>query len=136
MDLVKSDCINLLLLLTQNTSGSVSGTCRQPIYQSPLAVKFSTIPVNITLVSSCSTKNYLLSSHVSETVEFQGVRMKKRFFVISFLFLLLGTGSLHADYAVGDTVTTDFTLEDVYGEWHSLFDYEGQCIVLYFFALW
>ncbi|MBC8478047.1 MAG: hypothetical protein ISR91_04440 [Candidatus Delongbacteria bacterium] len=62
--------------------------------------------------------------------------MKKRFLVITLLFLLLGNNSLQAQYAVGDTVTTDFTLEDVYGEWHSLFDYQGQCIILYLFCLW
>ncbi len=56
--------------------------------------------------------------------------------VLTLLCLLLLTCGAKAQYAVGDTVTTDFTLEDVYGEWHSLFDYEGQCIIIYFFATW
>ncbi|MBL7033376.1 MAG: redoxin domain-containing protein, partial [Candidatus Delongbacteria bacterium] len=46
------------------------------------------------------------------------------------------SGVAQAQYQVGDQVTTNFTLQDVYGETHSLNDYQGQCVLINFFACW
>ncbi len=62
--------------------------------------------------------------------------MKKRLSLVTMLALLLFSGAAQAVYQVGDQVTDDFTLQDVYGETHSLSDYQGQCILMNFFATW
>jgi hypothetical protein len=59
--------------------------------------------------------------------------MKKRLSLVTMLALLLFSGAAQATYQVGDQVTTNFTLQDVYGETHSLFDYQGQCVLINWF---
>jgi hypothetical protein len=60
----------------------------------------------------------------------------KRLSLTAALFVLLFSGSAQAVYQVGDQVTTNFTLNDVNGVSHSLFDYQGQCVLMNFFATW
>ena len=55
--------------------------------------------------------------------------------IVATLALLLFSGSAQAVYSVGDQVTTNFTLNDVNGVTHSLFDYQGQCVFINFFTL-
>ena len=50
--------------------------------------------------------------------------------------LLFFSVAAQAVYSIGDQVTDDFTLQDVYGETHSLFDYYGHCVLINFFATW
>jgi peroxiredoxin len=40
-----------------------------------------------------------------------------------------------AQYTVGQTVA-DFTLNDVYGNSHTLYNYQGNIVLLNFFATW
>ncbi len=51
------------------------------------------------------------------------------------LVLLFWVSQTNAQYAVGDTVS-NFTLSDVTGQNISLYDYQGQVILLNFFATW
>ena len=62
--------------------------------------------------------------------------MKNRLSLVTMLALLLISGAAQATYQIGDQVTDNFTLQDVNGETHSLFDYQGQCILMNFFATW
>jgi hypothetical protein len=55
--------------------------------------------------------------------------------LVATLALLLFSGSAQAVYSIGDQVTTNFTLNDVNGVSHSLFDYQGQCVLMNFFTL-
>jgi hypothetical protein len=59
--------------------------------------------------------------------------MKKRLSLVVMLSLLVFSAAAQATYQVGDLVTDNFTLQDVYGETHSLFDYQGQCVLLNWF---
>ena len=56
------------------------------------------------------------------------------FFLISIL-LLLSFGTALSQYSVGDTVA-NFTLNDISGNPVSLYDYQGEVILLNFFATW
>jgi cytochrome oxidase Cu insertion factor (SCO1/SenC/PrrC family) len=62
---------------------------------------------------------------------------RKRIWFVAFnaLFLFLISGVVFGGYSVGEHVN-DFTLEDVDGYKVSLYDYDGQVIVLNFFATW
>ncbi len=55
--------------------------------------------------------------------------------IIAFIGLLCFAGTAEAVYQVGQQVTTNFTLYDVYGQQHSLFDYQGMCVMMNFFTL-
>lgn len=61
-------------------------------------------------------------------------RTGKRLSLVSALALILFSGSAQAVYQIGDQVTSNFTLNDVNGVSHSLFDYEGQCVLMNFFT--
>jgi len=49
--------------------------------------------------------------------------------------LLLSFGTALSQYSVGDTVA-NFTLNDISGNPVSLYDYQGEVILLNFFATW
>lgn len=55
--------------------------------------------------------------------------------IVVALGILLFAGSAQAVWQIGQQVTTDFTLNDIHGQSHSLFDYEGQCVFINFFTL-
>jgi hypothetical protein len=61
-------------------------------------------------------------------------KLLKAFFLISIL-LLLFSGTALSQYSVGDTVA-NFTLNDIYGNLISLYYYQGEVILLNFFATW
>ncbi|MBL7033372.1 MAG: hypothetical protein ISR91_04430 [Candidatus Delongbacteria bacterium] len=54
---------------------------------------------------------------------------------IAVLAILVFGGQAQAVWQVGQQVTTNFTLNDVNGQSHSLFDYQGQCVLINFFTL-
>ncbi|MCK5454350.1 MAG: redoxin domain-containing protein [Calditrichia bacterium] len=55
--------------------------------------------------------------------------------IFASLLLIFSLNSARAAYAVGDTVT-NFTLNDVHGNPISLNNYQGEVILLNFFATW
>jgi cytochrome oxidase Cu insertion factor (SCO1/SenC/PrrC family) len=63
------------------------------------------------------------------------MRKSTMFIVLSTLVLIFSTNFAHASYAVGDTVT-NFTLNDVHGNPISLYNYQGEVILLNFFTTW
>jgi len=63
--------------------------------------------------------------------------MKRKVTILSILFclfLILPTISF-GQYVVGNTVS-NFTLNDVDGNPHTLYDYMGQVVILNFYATW
>jgi cytochrome oxidase Cu insertion factor (SCO1/SenC/PrrC family) len=65
-------------------------------------------------------------------------KMKERsnlLFILGCIFLLILSNSMYAQYSVGQTVT-DFTLNDVDGNAVSLYDYQGEVVLLNFFTTW
>ena len=63
--------------------------------------------------------------------------MQRKATVFSFLLcliLIIPTLSF-GQYVVGNTVS-DFTLSDVDGNTHNLYDYMGEVVLLNFFATW
>ena len=55
--------------------------------------------------------------------------------ILTILTVLLIISNGMSQYTVGQTVA-NFTLDDVYGNSHSLYNYQGNIILLNFFATW
>jgi len=56
-----------------------------------------------------------------------------KYLIILCVLVLFSNGL--AQYSVGQTVP-DFSLNDVHGNNHSLYDYQGKVILLNFFTTW
>ena len=63
------------------------------------------------------------------------LRNSTKIIIFSAFLMIFSLNSARAAYAVGDTVT-NFTLNDVHGNPISLNNYQGEVILLNFFATW